>query len=98
MSGHLHCQRPAASPNPERNQVSSDLHCLKPSGIAELTGTVLLRMGLGEEKACHQYNPARGVNSWLGRISEESYMLVSFHFGCTLRHPHGFGGVRGPGR
>lgn len=58
MSGHLHCRRPAALPVPERNQVSSDLHCLKPLGRAELTGTGLIRMGLGEESACHQHGPA----------------------------------------
>ena len=71
MSGRLHCQRPAALPNPERNQVSNGPHRLKASGIAELTGTVLPGMGPGEESACHQHSPARGVNIWLGRISEE---------------------------
>lgn len=58
MSGHLHCQRPAASPVPQRNQVSSGLRRLKPCGRAELTEAGLIRMALREESACHQRGPA----------------------------------------
>lgn len=71
MSGHLRCRRPAALPNPERKRVSNGLRCLKRSGVAELTGTWLIRMGPGEESACRQHNPARGANSGQGRTSEE---------------------------
>lgn len=97
MSGHWRCESPAASPNPERNQVSDDLDCVRRSGIAELTGSGPVGLGLGQEGACHQPSPARGADGWLGRAPEEWEMLVPSHFGCTLRHPCGFGGCTGLG-
>lgn len=93
MSGHLHCQRPAASPNPEKNQDSNALRCLKARGIAELTERVLIRMGLGEESACT--STTRPGLGW-GGISEDDKYSLSFWL-CTQASLW-FWGVRGPGR
>lgn len=51
---------------------------------------VLIGMGLGEE-GVYTSTTQPGSEQQTEGISEEREMLIPFHFGCTVRRPHGFG-------